>query len=262
MTNYGLTQTELNEIIAILSEYPEIESVTLFGSRAMGNFKKASDIDLVIKGKKIGLLLTSHLKGRFEEDTNIPYFFDVIDYNTLENTELKKHITEKGIVIYKKKNHTAWHWIFLSIFIIAIDQLSKYLVLQNMIMHQVIKIMPFLNIMLSINAGAAFSFLSNASGWQIYLLSAISVTISVALIIWLCRLPREEWWMAAPISLVLGGALGNLIDRVHYGYVVDFIDFHIGTWHYATFNLADSAVCIGAIWLIVRLMYESITRQS
>lgn len=156
----------------------------------------------------------------------------------------------------------AWLWIFVSILVIAFDQLTKYLVLKNFTDQTIMPIFPFLNFILRFNAGAAFSFLGNAAGWQLYLLSGISILISVVLIIWLCRLSRSEWQIALPISLVLGGALGNLIDRVRFGYVIDFIDFHIHGWHYATFNIADSAVCVGALWIFVRLFYESITRQS
>ena len=119
-----------------------------------------------------------------------------------------------------------------------------------------------MNIIQRFNAGAAFSFLSNEGGWQIYVLSGIAVLVSFGLIVWLYRMPRYEWWNALPVSLVLGGALGNLIDRVRFGVVVDFIDFHVHNWHYATFNIADAAVCVGAAWLILRLFYESIISKS
>ncbi|MCX7125956.1 MAG: signal peptidase II [Gammaproteobacteria bacterium] len=161
-----------------------------------------------------------------------------------------------------KKNKTASPWILLSVLIIALDQLTKYLVQQNIAAHQTIKIFPFLNFILRFNDGAAFSFLGAQNGWQIYLLSGISIAVSLVLIIWLTRLARSEWWIAVPVSLVLGGALGNLIDRVRYGFVTDFIDFHVKNWHYATFNVADSAVCVGAAWLILRLIYESFTKGN
>lgn len=159
-----------------------------------------------------------------------------------------------------KKNASCW--IFLSVFIIALDQFTKYLVLCYITRHTVIRIFPFLNLILRFNSGASFSFLSNVSGWQIYLLSTVSITVSVILIVWLCYLKRSEWMTALPVSLVLGGAIGNLIDRVRYGFVTDFVDFHIGHWHFATFNVADSAVSIGATWLVLRLLYESFARKS
>lgn len=151
---------------------------------------------------------------------------------------------------------TAWPWIFISVIIIACDQFTKYLFLHHLTQQSTIPIFPFLNFILRFNAGASFSFLGNAGGWQVYLLAGISVVVSVILIIWLTRLPREEWWTSLPISLVLGGAIGNLIDRVRFGYVTDFIDFHVGNWHFATFNVADSAVSVGAACLVLIFLYE------
>lgn len=161
-----------------------------------------------------------------------------------------------------KKNKKAWPWIFLSILIIALDQLSKYFVLKNISAQTVIKIFPFLNLILSLNAGASFGFLNNQNGWQIYILSGVSITISIILIVWLCRLSRSEWIIACPLSLILGGAIGNLIDRIRMGVVTDFVDFHIGHWHFATFNVADTAISIGTTWLILRLLYESVVSKS
>ena len=102
MTKHGLTKAELNIISNILSEYSSIDHVILFGSRAMGTHRDASDIDMVIQGKNIPAFLAARLKTRFEEETNIPYFFDVIDYNTISNEALKKHIAEHGVVMYSK----------------------------------------------------------------------------------------------------------------------------------------------------------------
>lgn len=162
----------------------------------------------------------------------------------------------------RNKNKKAIPWIFLSLFIIALDQITKYLVLCHISRHTVIHLFPFLNFILRFNAGASFSFLGNANGWQIYLLSGVSILVSAILIVWLTRLPRSEWVIALPVSLVLGGAIGNLIDRIRFGYVTDFVDFHVRNWHFATFNVADSAVCVGATWLVLRLLYESITGKS
>lgn len=161
-----------------------------------------------------------------------------------------------------KKNKTAWPWIFVSLLIVFFDQLTKYYFLTHFTEQTVVRIFPFLNFILRFNPGAAFSFLGSQSGWQIYLLAGISIFVAMILIIWLCRLSRREWWIAVPVSFVLGGAIGNLIDRMRFGLVTDFIDFHIGNWHYATFNVADSFVCIGAAWLIMRLVYETITGKS
>lgn len=161
-----------------------------------------------------------------------------------------------------KKNKKSSLWIVLSLFIIACDQFTKYYVVKNFTEQTVVHVLPFLNFILRFNPGASFSFLGNASGWQVYFLSGISIIVSLILIVWLCRLPRTEWLTALPVSLVLGGALGNLIDRIRFGFVTDFIDFHVHGWHYATFNVADSAVCVGAMWLMVRLLYESFVSES
>ncbi len=156
----------------------------------------------------------------------------------------------------------AWPWIYLSIFIIVCDQFTKYLVLKHFTEQTIVHIFPFLNFILSFNAGASFGFLDAQSGWQIYLLSAVSIIVSIILITWLCRHARSEWMIAMPVSLVLGGALGNLMDRLRFGFVTDFIDFHVNGWHFATFNIADSAVSVGATWIVLRLLYESFTRES
>lgn len=101
------------------------------------------------------------------------------------------------------------------------------------------------------NTGAAFSFLSSAGGWQQWLFIAIGIAISVAILHSLYRLPTYEKWQACGLALILGGAIGNIYDRIAYGYVIDFFDFHINSWHYATFNVADSAICFGVvIWLL------------
>jgi signal peptidase II len=113
-------------------------------------------------------------------------------------------------------------------------------------LHEIIPITPFLNITLAHNTGAAFSFLGSAGGWQQYLFTSIAIIVSIVMVIWIYRLPSSDRWTAYALALIIGGALGNLGDRVMLGYVVDFIDFYVGTWHFAAFNLADSAICVGA----------------
>lgn len=146
-------------------------------------------------------------------------------------------------------------WLLLSIVIIGLDQLSKYLVVQHLQFQQPYFLTPFFNLNLNFNAGAAFSFLSNAGGWQIHLFQGISIVASIVLIAWLLLLKPSENIKALGLSLIIGGAIGNLIDRVRLNYVVDFFDFHINTWHFATFNVADSAVCVGAFFLILSMVW-------
>ncbi len=112
-------------------------------------------------------------------------------------------------------------------------------------------LLPFLNLTLSYNAGAAFGFLNEASGWQNIVFVSVAVIAAVFILQWLRRLSSHERALATALCLILGGALGNLTDRLHYGHVVDFIDVVFGSWHFWTFNVADSAICIGAAVLIL-----------
>lgn len=143
-------------------------------------------------------------------------------------------------------------WLVLSLVVLVLDQWTKWLVLEALQPYQTIEaIGGFLNWTLAFNTGAAFSFLANAGGWQRWLLSALAAIIALVLAVWLARTPRSDWRTALPLSLIIGGALGNLLDRVRLGHVVDFVDVYFGDWHYPAFNLADSAVCVGAVLLIL-----------
>ncbi len=161
---------------------------------------------------------------------------------------------KKDMTAKKTKNALVYVWI--STLVTLLDQLTKYLVSHHLDVDQSIRALPFLNITLRFNAGAAFSFLSRMGGWQVYLLGGIAIVVSIGLMIWLSRLHRKDWITAIPLCLILGGAVGNLIDRIRFGYVIDFVDFHIHTWHFATFNLADAAVSVGAVLLIVGLLFH------
>jgi signal peptidase II len=141
-------------------------------------------------------------------------------------------------------------WMLLSILVIILDQLSKWLALQHLTAYQSKGVIPFLNFTLMFNRGAAFSFLSEKSQAS-WLFGIVAIVVSVLIFIWLIRLPRSRNLLAAGLSLVLGGAISNLIDRVHYRFVVDFIDFYVGTWHWPAFNLADSAIVCGVILLLL-----------
>jgi signal peptidase II len=110
---------------------------------------------------------------------------------------------------------------------------------------------PVLAITKVYNFGAAFSFLGNASGWQRWFFIVLAVVVSVVLLVWLARLAQQERRSAIALSLILGGAVGNLVDRVLYGYVIDFIDVYYRSWHWPTFNLADSAITLGAGLLLL-----------
>lgn len=142
-------------------------------------------------------------------------------------------------------------WLWLSVAVIALDRVSKYLASNSLNLHEPLNILPFFNLTLMHNQGAAFSFLSQAGGWQRWLFTAIAIVVTVVIVQWIRRLSPAETWMAAALSLIAGGALGNVWDRIQLGYVIDFIDVYYGTWHWPTFNIADSAITIGALMLIM-----------
>jgi len=147
------------------------------------------------------------------------------------------------------------NWLFLSLFIILLDQVIKFVMTQHLIYDQSIAILPFFNLTLQHNPGAAFSFLSTASGWQRWLFTAIALSVSVVIIIWIYQLKSKDYWNGIGLSLVLGGALGNLIDRLIHGYVIDFIQVYYHQWYFPVFNIADSAITIGAICIIIRMLW-------
>jgi signal peptidase II len=145
-------------------------------------------------------------------------------------------------------------WFILSIFVILLDQWSKYWVSTHLQPYEPFAIIPMLNFTLAFNTGAAFSFLSHAGEWHIWLFMAISLVVSIGMIVWIIRMPREAPRIQSlALSLILGGALANLIDRVALGYVIDFIDVYYHTHHWYIFNLADSAITIGSLLLALDL---------
>ena len=139
-------------------------------------------------------------------------------------------------------------WLALAALLVVFDQLSKFVALHALAAGN-IEIAPFLNLVLVHNKGAAFSFLSDAAGWQRELFIMIALIASVWIIYLLRKYPREVLFCCA-LSVILGGAIGNAIDRLLYGAVVDFLDFHAFGWHWPAFNLADSAITCGAALLI------------
>jgi signal peptidase II len=141
--------------------------------------------------------------------------------------------------------------VWLSLLIIITDQASKYFAEQMLVLHQPVAIIPMLNFTLAYNTGAAFSFLHQAGGWQNTFFIAIALVMSIVLLVMLYRTPRKELQFSLALWLVLGGAIGNVIDRIRISKVVDFIDFYISEWHFATFNIADIAISIGAFLLIM-----------
>jgi signal peptidase II len=152
------------------------------------------------------------------------------------------------------KQPTWWQrmlpWLGLAIGIILIDQLTKTTVEQRFEFGDVAPVTGFFNLVLTYNKGAAFSFLASASGWQGGFLTAVAIVASIFILYLLARHGHQRLFSLA-LAMILGGAIGNLIDRIAYGHVIDFLDFHWGGWHWPAFNLADSAIVGGAALLIV-----------
>ena len=142
-------------------------------------------------------------------------------------------------------------WLVLSLLVLVIDQVSKAHFEGTLEMFQQIVVIPdYFSWTLAYNTGAAFSFLADSGGWQRWLFALIAVVVSAVLVVWLKRLGRNDTWLAIALALVLGGALGNLYDRIALGHVIDFILVHWQNRHYfPAFNFADSAICVGAIML-------------
>jgi signal peptidase II len=149
-------------------------------------------------------------------------------------------------------------WLLLSAFIVIADQLSKSYIAAHFGEFEYLSILPVLDITRMHNVGAAFSFLATASGWQRWLFIGLALSVSVAITVWLCRLPRKgHGLLAAGLALVLGGAIGNVIDRIRLGAVVDFIHFHWDHAYFPAFNVADSAITVGAACLLLDALLES-----
>lgn len=145
---------------------------------------------------------------------------------------------------------SGWRLWWLMLLVLVADQVSKQVVIANMQLFDSIDLLPFFNLTYVRNYGAAFSFLSDAGGWQRWFFTIIAVVISCVLAVWLARNSKTQLKLNLALSLVLAGAIGNLIDRSIYGYVIDFLHLYYQNWHYPAFNIADSAICIGAALLI------------
>jgi signal peptidase II len=147
-------------------------------------------------------------------------------------------------------------WSWAAGFVILLDQLTKNWAVASLIPYEPLRIFPFISLTLAHNTGAAFSFLHAASGWQNILFVCLAVVVCIAIVGWMATISARDWWMGIALSLIAGGAVGNVCDRLLYGYVIDFFDFHISHWHFAIFNVADSAICIGAAMLLLRWLIK------
>lgn len=159
------------------------------------------------------------------------------------------------------------NWLWLSVLVIVLDQATKWLALSTLTPFKPLEVLPNLNLTLMFNRGAAFSFLANAGGWQRWLLAGFALLVTVGLLVWLLRARRSERLLALSLALIIGGAIGNLIDRVLFGHVVDFIQVYLpfiplrlfNPW--PAFNVADSAISIGVVGLLIETLRGEHGRQ-
>ncbi|KFD20604.1 MULTISPECIES: signal peptidase II [Tatumella] len=146
---------------------------------------------------------------------------------------------------------TGLRWLWVMVLVIVADFASKQWIMAHMQLHETRALFPSLNLFYAHNYGAAFSFLADKGGWQRWFFAGIAIAIAIALVVMMYRNRASQRLTNIAYALIIGGALGNLLDRFWHGFVVDFIDFYVGNWHFATFNIADCGICIGAALVIL-----------
>jgi signal peptidase II len=155
------------------------------------------------------------------------------------------------------------HWLWLSAVILGLDQWTKLWVMETLWRGQRVPVVPgILDLFYTTNSGAAFSFLANAGGWQRPFLTTVALLVSAVLLVWLVRLPRSARLLPLSLSLVLAGAVGNVLDRIQYGYVIDFILVYWHGWFFPAFNVADMAISCGAVLLLVDAFWPGRHRST
>lgn len=146
-------------------------------------------------------------------------------------------------------------WLWLAALVLVFDQASKLWADGALELYERIELLPGFNLTLVYNRGAAFSLLSDAAGWQRWFFAAFAIIISAVILVWLRRVVRNDRLQAGGLTLVLGGALGNVWDRLVHGHVIDFIDLYYGDWHWPAFNIADSAITLGVVLLLAETLF-------
>ena len=147
-------------------------------------------------------------------------------------------------------------WLWISLWVIGMDQVTKQIAEAQLTPHQAVNLLPYFDWYLTYNTGAAFSLLADAGGWQRWLFTVIAIVISFVIVQWLRKLPASETLTALSLSLILGGAIGNLIDRILLGHVIDYIQVWLGSYPFPAFNLADAAISVGAVLLILSSFFS------
>lgn len=161
-------------------------------------------------------------------------------------TQHDEHTASKSTPWYE----SGWRYLWLVLLVILCDQASKGWALDHLQPHVAVAVMPLFNMTLTFNPGAAFSFLGDQDGWQRWFFILLAAMVSIALLVWLRSISAHQWRLASALVLIMGGAIGNVIDRILYHHVIDFLDFYWGIWHYPTFNVADIAITLGALLLL------------
>lgn len=155
------------------------------------------------------------------------------------------------------RNPLALLWLLLAAVVVGLDLWTKHLASSLLTLYEPVEVTGWLNWRLAHNPGAAFSFLAGADGWQRWFFTVLAAVVSVFLLLWLLRTDRRDRLVPLALSLVMAGAVGNAIDRLRHGYVIDFIDVHARGWHWPAFNVADSAIVCGIILLLLDALRES-----
>ncbi|MCG7927541.1 MAG: signal peptidase II [Candidatus Thiodiazotropha taylori] len=137
------------------------------------------------------------------------------------------------------------NWLWLSFVVILLDQLTKQMADRMLTLYEPVYVLPIFDLTLLYNKGAAFSFLSDQGGWQRWFFTVLAIVVTSVLTVWLWRLKQQEKWVAVSLSLIIGGAIGNVIDRILFGHVIDFLHFHYQQHYWPAFNIADSAITLG-----------------
>ena len=146
-------------------------------------------------------------------------------------------------------------WLWLALIVFVIDQITKKWVVSQFDLYERLNVLPIFDLTLAYNTGAAFSFLADAGGWQRWFFSGIAFFVSSIIVVWMFRLKPNEKWLACALALVLGGALGNLYDRMFLGHVVDFLLFYWHPYYFPAFNVADVGITIGAVFMFIDILF-------
>lgn len=159
-------------------------------------------------------------------------------------------------MVFPPLSSSAIRWLWLALFIFVLDIATKQMASAWLVCANPVEILPMLDFTLLHNPGAAFGILADQPGWQRWFLAIIATAVSGMLVVWIAQTPREQRWLPIALALILGGALGNLFDRLVYGYVIDFISVHYSGRFFPAFNVADSAISVGAVMMIVDVIKD------